>query len=45
MPVYEQYMPRSEKKNYLMGGCFSMIVLILLGAAFMGSVYLAAWIF
>ncbi len=45
MPHYEQYMPRSEKKNYIKGGLASILVLFLLGGFFIGSVHLVVWLF
>ena len=45
MPHYEQYMPRSEKNDYIKGGCMSIVMLILLGGLFVGSIHLVVWLF
>lgn len=45
MPVFDHYMPQSEQGNYAKGGCMSVLVLLALGGAFVGSIYLAVWLF
>lgn len=45
MAVYHQHMSRSEEKDYLKGGCMSVVMLILLGGLFVGSIHLVVWLF
>ncbi len=45
MAVYDHYMGRSEQNEYAKGGCYSIIMLFVLGAGFIGSIHLVVWIF
>ena len=45
MAVFNQYSPRSEQNEQVKGGCFSIVMLLILGAGFVGSIHLVVWIF
>lgn len=45
MAVFHQYSGRSEQNEMLKGGCYSVVMLFILGAGFMGSIYLIVLFF